>query len=91
MWKALIGKFIVGRYTLVVILAAFLAIGLIWGHGYMTGKKGQQVRIIEKIVEAEKKSKRDSNETKKKIKSLDERKLDVELCSLGIVRQREAC
>ena len=91
MWLSGIGKLIAGRYTWIITLAALIFIGATWWNGYATGKSQARVEIVEKIVEVEAKSKRASNETTKRIKTLDEVALDNELCSLGLVRGNNGC
>lgn len=87
----MISKFLASRFSGYLAIGAVIVIlGLVF-YIYNEGKKACVNQVVNEQVEAEKESKKGSDNVRKKVQSLDEVALDRELCGLGIVRGNTGC
>lgn len=71
--------------------AAITALSGAWVHGFFKGKSYGEVKVITKIIEADKEVRRNTDEVRIEEQSLDSVGVDRELCDLGIVRGNTGC
>ncbi len=77
------------RYRYLFIIGA--AVTVAWVHGFFKGKSYGEVKVITKIIEADKEVRRNADEVRIEEQSLDSVGVDRELCDLGIVRGNTGC
>lgn len=76
------------------IIIAGLSLALLTGtylYGFQRGKLKTEIKVVEKVVEVTRESKRQADAVKKEEQSLSDPAIDSSLCSLGIVRQQQGC
>jgi hypothetical protein len=80
------------RYRYVtILLAVVVCVGGAWLHGFFKGKSYAEVKIINKVVEADRESRRGAEDVRLKTQNLSEPELDSSLCDLGIVWDGTGC
>jgi hypothetical protein len=80
------------KYKYVILLTLILTVSsALWSHGYFKGRKDGQIKIVEKIIEADKQTKKDSDNVQRKEQSLDVIELNRALCDANIVRSNIGC
>lgn len=78
------------KYLIIAGLSLALLIGT-YLYGYTKGKSKAELKIVERVVEVTRESKKQSDDVRKREQNLSNPDIDAGLCQLGIVRSQEGC
>lgn len=81
----------INKIRIALLLGTFIACIGFYIQGYRDGKAKAEVRVIEKVVEVDKRVQADTRKVANEVQAITDSDLDRELCSLGWVRQNRGC